>query len=234
MYKNKSIMALIPARGGSKGIKNKNIAELCGKPLIAYTIQAALEAACFDDIIVSTDSEKIAEIARSFEASTPFLRPLELAQDETKGEAVLKHALSYMNAHGRHYDVIVSLQPTSPLRSAKHILEALDFFIDHDLPSLTSISLVSEHPLFMRTIDETGFLTKVISQPSNVRRQDLCPYYTLNGAIYINKPEDIINEYPGNENNYGYIMDYKYSIDINTVDDLKKAEDMLMEFKKKA
>lgn len=214
-------MALIPARGGSKGIKNKNIIKCCGKPLIAYTIQETIKAGCFDDIIVSTDSEKIAEISRDFGASTPFLRPAELAQDKSKGEDVAKHALLYMKAQGIFYDIIVFLQPTSPLRNSKHILEALDLFIDYNLHSLTSVSPISEHPLFMRHMDDSGFLTKLLEQPSNERRQDLTLYYVLNGAIYINNPEDIIHKHILNDNKYGYVMERKYGIDINTIEDLR-------------
>lgn len=232
MYKNKKILALIPARGGSKGIKNKNIIEICGQPLIAYTIQAAIDSACFDEIIVSTDSQQIAEVAQKFGATVPFLRPANLAADNSKSEAVVKHALTFMNSLGKYYDLIVVLQPTSPLRKAKHIIEALDLLVTQDLPSLASISPVTEHPLFMRAIDEKFLLKKILSSPSNIRRQDLPQYYILNGAIYINRPEDVYSEKPANDNLYGYIMDQNSGVDINTLEDIEKVKKILLSKKK--
>jgi CMP-N,N'-diacetyllegionaminic acid synthase len=226
MYKNKSILALIPARGGSKGIPKKNIIDLCGKPLIAYTILAAKDAGCFDDIVVSTDSVEIADVAKEYGVWVPFMRPSQFATDKSTGEDVSRHAIAELSKMGRKYDIIVYLQPTSPLRTATHILEALDMFIDKNLPSLTSVSPVSEHPLFMRTLTNDGMMSKVLNISSNVRRQDLEPYYLLNGAIYINYVDDINNSI-GNDNKYGYIMDTKYGIDINTIDDLDKAKKLL-------
>ena len=219
MYKNKKILALIPARGGSKGIPKKNIVNLCGKPLIAYTILAAKEANCFDNIVVSTDSSEIATVSRNWGAEIPFMRPDEYAADTSTGEDVSRHAVNELKRQGREYDIIVYLQPTSPLRNARHIREALDMFIDRNLPSLASVTQVQEHPLFMRTISKDGLMTKLLDLQSNVRRQDLQKYYILNGAIYINWVFSI-NKCIGNDNKYSYIMENKYSIDINNVNDL--------------
>jgi len=227
MYKSNAILALIPARGGSKSVKKKNIAPLCGKPLLAYTILAAQAAGCFDDIVVSTDDEEIADVAREWGATVPFLRPQELASDEAKGEPVATHALQTLATQGKTYDLLVYLQPTSPLREAEDILGALNFFLDNKLPSLASVSLVTEHPLFMRTLDDSGRFAAVLALKSDVRRQDLPPYYRLNGAIYINHVAEVLTNWRGNDNLFGFVMDPARSLDIDTSEDLLRAEKFL-------
>ncbi len=227
MYKNNRILALIPARGGSKGIKNKNITLLQGKPLISYTINAAIEANCFDSITVSTDSQKIADISKSLGASVPFLRSEELANDTAKSEAVIFHALDEFKKQGKVFDIVVYLQPTSPLRTSEDICNCLDFFIDNNIKSLTSLSEVEEHPLFMRTINNENKVSKVLNTASNIRRQDLAPYYILNGAIYINRTKDITQKTVLNDNEYGYILPQNHCIDIDTQEDLKRVADIL-------
>ncbi|MBR4537058.1 MAG: acylneuraminate cytidylyltransferase family protein [Bacteroidales bacterium] len=221
------VLALIPARGGSKGIPKKNIVDLCGKPLIAWTIEAAKAADVFDAIVVSTDSEEIAKVAKDWGAETPFLRPAEFAADTSSGEGVSRHAVAELHKQGRDFDVIVYLQPTSPLRKPQHISEALDMFLNRNLPSLVSVSPVTEHPLYMRSIAPNGHMTKVLNIPSNVRRQDLQPFYILNGAIYINWVRDIENSV-GSENLFAYIMSIEDSIDINTYEDLNIAKTCLL------
>lgn len=227
MYKNKKILAMIPARGGSKGIKNKNIYPVCGKPLIAYTIEAALQAACFSEVIVSTDSEEIAQVAKSYGASVPFMRPDNLANDTAKGEPVATHAVNCLCDLGQSFDLLVYLQPTSPLRTSDDICSCLDFFIDNNLSSLTTVSEVVEHPLFMRTMGDDGKLTPVLTQRSDIRRQDLLPYYILNGAIYINTIDDVKAGWLGNGNAYGYLLPYPNGLDINTMKDIELAEEIL-------
>ena len=128
MYKNKRILALIPARGGSKGIKDKNIIELCGKPLIAYSIDAAKNSKYIDDILVSTDSEKIAEVAKKYGARVPFLRPYELATDTSTTLDVVLHAIDYVNKEEKKYDTLILLQPTAPLRKTEDIDSAIEKF----------------------------------------------------------------------------------------------------------
>ena len=227
MYRGKRLLALIPARGGSKGIKNKNVAPVCGKPLIAYTIEAALQAACFNDIVVSTDSELIASVALEYGASVPFMRPAHLSSDHAKGEGVVVHALETLAAAHKIYDLLVYLQPTSPLRRSKDILSCLDYFLDNNLPSLASVSPVQEHPLFMRTMDEHGKMQTVLPQRSDVRRQDLPPYYIVNGAIYINYTADVLTGFRGNDNKYGYVFDSTVGFDVNTPADLERVQRLL-------
>ncbi|MFI3272574.1 MAG: acylneuraminate cytidylyltransferase family protein [Pseudomonadota bacterium] len=227
MYKNNRILALIPARSGSKGIPKKNTKMLLDKPLIAYTIHAALDAKCFDDIVVSTDSPEIATIANQYGAATPFLRPEYLSSDTAKAEDTIFHAIKELSAQNLHFDILVYLQPTSPLRDSQDIRNAVDFFIQHNLDSLASISSVEEHPLFMRTMDENHQMQKVLNSPSNVRRQDLQPYYILNGAIYINTVRMLNTDFRANDNTYGYILSAESGLDINTLEDFEKATTLL-------
>lgn len=229
MYKNKRILALIPARGGSKGIKNKNIREVGGKPLIAYSIASALESSCFEDVVISTDSADIAAIAEKYGAQVPFMRPAILAEDISKTEDAIVHAVETLAKNGKHYDILVLLQPTSPLRDSQDILDAVNLFIDRKISSLASVTPVIEHPLFMRTADETGRMKRILDLPSNVRRQDLDPYYIVNGAIYINHIKDITPSWAANDNEYAFVMSKEHSLDINEMSDLKMAERLLSE-----
>ncbi len=223
-YKDHSILALIPARGGSRGIPLKNLAPLAGRPLLAHTVSAALQAGCFADVVVSTDHGDIAAAARAAGAQTPFQRPPELAGDAAKSEPVAVHALQTLAEQGRTYDLLVFLQPTSPWRSAPVIRAGLDFFLDHGLTSLATVSPVAEHPLFMRTMAEDGRMTPLLTVPSDVRRQDLPPVYIVNGALYINRTADILAGRRANDNEYGYVLNRIAGLDINTPEDLAAAQ----------
>lgn len=219
------ILALIPARGGSKGIKNKNIIPLYGRPLIDYTIRAALDAGVFEDIIVSTDSMTIAETAISCGAEVPFMRPSELATDDAKTISAVLHALANLKKMGRNYDIMVLLQPTQPLRTASDIQKAVQIFVQMNLSSLVSITPVDDHPLFIRTMDsQTLRLNRLIPDSSTIRRQDLPVYYRVNGAIYINWIRDITAQTSFNDNIYGFMMDKSHAVDIDDLADLDIAE----------
>lgn len=224
MYKNKRILAIIPARGGSKGIPHKNIIPLSGKSLIVYTIEAALASGRFDDVIVSTDDDQIAYIAMRNGASVPCLRPSYLAEDTSKTVDAVLYTVDYLKKAGKIYDIVVLLQPTSPFRDANDISNAIDLFIDNDLESLVSVSPVSEHPLLIRKMDINMKLNKLINCDSSVRRQDFPPYYIINGAIYINYVDDINSNTSFNDNLSGYLMDSEHSIDIDDSLDLLIAE----------
>ncbi|HBF76227.1 MAG TPA: acylneuraminate cytidylyltransferase family protein, partial [Clostridiaceae bacterium] len=184
MYKKKKILALIPARGGSKQIINKNIKLLCGKPLISYTIEAALASDYIDDVVISTDSDLIAEISLKYGGQVPFMRPKELAGDESKTIDVAIHAINALIKMGRNYDYLVLLQPTSPLRTKDDIDSAIKIIIDGDISSLVSVREVKENPALMRTI-ENNKLKNIMDFNGSLRRQDLPKYYIFNGAIYI-------------------------------------------------
>ena len=224
MYKNKKIIAIIPARSGSKGLKDKNIKILNGKPLIAYTIDAAIESAVFDRIIVSTDSEVYAEISREYGAEVPFLRSVENSDDKADSWVVVREVLSNLN---EKFDIVVLLQPTSPLRTKNDIKCALDLFFAKDADSVFSVC-ETDHPMFWcNTINDNlsakGFIKKEFLKP----RQQLPKTYTINGAIYIVKIDllDKMNLY--SDKGYIYIMDKVKSIDIDSEIDFELAKIIL-------
>lgn len=228
MYKGKKILAVIPARGGSKGIPRKNIVLINGKPLIQYTIDEARKSQYIDSIIVSTDDKEIAKTSYELGAEVPFLRPRELAEDSTKTIDVLIDIIQKLK---QQYDYLLLLQPTSPLRRVFHIDGAIQKIIDTGQLSLVSICKVKEHPVLMRTITKDGQLKKLINTNSTVRRQDFSDYYIVNGAIYINKLDDnFTNQTSLNDNILPYIMEQKYSLDIDEPQDLKKLKLVIQEF----
>ena len=230
MYKNQRILAIIPARGGSKGIPNKNIISLCGKPLIAYSILAAKASRYIDDIIVSTDSEQIADIAAEYGASVPFLRPAALASDTSKTIDCMVYTIDELEKQGQHYDCVVLLQPTQPIRKEDSIDQAIAMILDSTEDSLVSVTTVSEHPILMRTITKEGTLKSLLPMSSTVRRQDFPDIYRVNGSIYINRINDSFNSSTSlNDNLLPFFMEEKYSIDIDSYEDLKKAETFLQQ-----
>lgn len=228
MYKGKRFLAIIPARGGSKGIPRKNIKNINGKPLIQYTIDEAKGSKYLDKIIVSTDDEEIAEVALHCGAEVPFLRPKELAQDGSKTIDTLIHVLKELNSMMDNYNYLVLLQPTQPMRKSWHIDEAIESIIEKDEESLVSVSLVNENPILTRTINKYGTLEKILNINSTVRRQDFPKYYKVNGAIYINKIDSNFNENTSlNDNKLAYVMDKAYDVDIDEEIDIEMFELML-------
>ncbi len=228
MYKEKKILAVIPARGGSKGIPRKNIVPINGKPLIQYSIDEARKSKYIDSLIVSTDDKEIAEISCQLGAEVPFLRPQNLAGDTAKTIDVLVDVVQKLK---QQYDYLLLLQPTSPLRRTFHIDEAIQKIIDDGRPSLVSVCKVKEHPVLMRTITKNGQLKNLLDTNSTVRRQDFPEYYIVNGAIYINKLDDnFTNQTSLNDNILPYIMEQKYSLDIDEPQDLEKVKLFINEF----
>ncbi len=223
MIENKKILALIPARSGSKGIKDKNIKKLNGKPLLAYTIEAAKKSNVCDDIIVSTDSEKIAEIAKLYGASVPFLRSKKNSDDESKTIDAVVEVVEQLKRLDKFYDVLILLQPTSPLRSSNDIVNCLNVFLEYNMKGIVSICEATEHPILFRELKE-GRLSKYNNTNSTVRRQEFEKLYRVNGAIYINLLSDINKDLSFNDNENGYIMSIDSSIDIDTELDFEFAE----------
>ncbi|MFJ7952307.1 cytidylyltransferase domain-containing protein [Lysinibacillus sp. NPDC096418] len=222
MYKYNKILAVIPARGGSKGIARKNIVHIHDKPLIQYTIDAAKDAKYIDKIVVSTDDEEIANISKQCGAEVPFLRPKHLATDTAKTIEVLIHTVEKLNEVGEFYDYLVLLQPTQPIRTSDIIDEAIQTIVDRNEEGLVSISEVSEHPVLIRTMNESGKLQNILNINSTLRRQEFPKYYKVNGSIYINKINDNFTVNTSlNDNNLGFIMDKKYDIDIDEEIDLE-------------
>jgi len=230
---DKKILAIIPARAGSKRLPGKNSKVLCGKPLVQWTIEAALKCSSISKVIVSTDCENIAEIAKKCGVPVPFLRPKEIAGDTATAIDVVKHTVSYLNKQAENYDYIVWLQPTSPLRSSDNIIEALNVVESKNAAGVISVCECDHSPLWSNTLDEEGsmknFLTSFLKK--NPRSQALPTYYRLNGAIYIAKVEDLLNE--GTfflENDlFSYVMSRESSVDIDHHLDFKLAEFLLAE-----
>ena len=175
-----SILGLIPARGGSKGIPRKNIKLIAGKPLIAWTIEAALHCGALAAVVVSTDDEEIAEVARRHGADVPFMRPAELAQDDTPGVDPVLHALEMLPDH----DTVVLLQPTSPLRTTADIDACIEQARRLRSPCMVSVSEPQQHPYWMYRLDADQRLRTLLDVPHVTRRQDLPPVYAANGALY--------------------------------------------------
>lgn len=229
MYKKQKFLAIIPARSGSKGIKNKNIKLLNNKPLMSYTIEAAKESEVFDDIIVSTDSEEYKIIAQQYGAKVPFLRDISLSGDFSKTEDVIVDTIINLEKIGKKYDYFVLLQPTSPLRNFKHIKEAIDLMLDEKLNSVISVCEV-DHPLqICNTLKENKSMYNFISKKNDTLRQEMQNNYRINGAIYIMN----VNEYLKSRNFYGekskaYIMEKKYSVDIDDEIDFLLAEAIML------
>lgn len=221
MFEKNKILAFIPARGGSKGIKDKNIFPVCNKPLIAYTIEAALDCNYIDDVIVSTDSEKIAEVAKNFGAEVPFLRPSELASDTSKTLDAILYTLSELEKIGKIFDDLILLQPTSPLRTAEDINKALEKYFKFGRKSLVSLSEVNDSPILMRKIISEDKMEKLLDVNSTIRRQDMQKFYRVNGAIYINKISEIDCQTSFNDNEIPFVMSQENSVDVDEYQDLE-------------
>lgn len=215
------IVAVIPARGGSKGIKRKNLALLAGHPLVFYSIHAALNAEKIDEVYISTEDEEIAMVSKHLGAEV-ILRPMELAQDTTPTEPVLEHTVEVLEKDGPRVDVVVLLQATSPLRAAEHIDEAIDVFTRHEADSLLS---VCRNHFFLWEKRNDLYESMNYDYKARPRRQDM-EQFRENGAIYVTKRDILMKEH----NRLGgkieiYEMSESVSIDIDSSDDLRKAED---------
>ena len=229
MYNNNKIIGIIPARGGSKGIRKKNIVDLAGKPLIAYTIEQAKGSKYIDKIIVTTDDEKIAEISRSLGAEVPFSRPKALATDEAKGIDVVLHAITWFDSNEESFDIVMMLQPTSPLRLSEDIDKAIEVLFLKNAMAIVSVCKSEHHPLWSNTLPEDSNMKNFINpEYMNKNRQELPVFYRLNGAIYLsfcNYIKDRKSFY--GENTFAYIMPDERSIDIDNMLDFKLAELLL-------
>ena len=232
MYKNKRILGIIPARGGSKGIPHKNIMKICDKPLIAYSIEAAKESKYIDYILVSTDDTCIKEVSLRYGAKVPFLRPDEISTDRAKSIDVVLHGIDYLKEHNENFHYVILLQPTSPLRTSDDIDTAIESVIEANKDSLISVCECSENPILMRTIENEKLKPVLEFNGDNLRRQELPTFYVFNGAIYINKVDMLQNKKEFvDENTIPFIMDIKRSIDIDNIIDAKIAEMILKENK---
>jgi len=222
LYKNQRFLAIIPARGGSKGIPRKNVVEVEGKPLIAYTIETAIASRYLDRVVVSTDDVEIAEVSKQYGAEVPFLRPAHLATDEAKTIDTIMDTLERISGT---YDYVVLLQPTQPLRTTQQIDDAIQQVVEKNQSSLVSVEEVTDHPILYRTMTKEGELLPLLNQNSTVRRQDFESYYKVNGLIYINKVDELGHDTSLNDNKYSFLT--KQTIDIDTLSDVKEFSDLL-------
>jgi CMP-N,N'-diacetyllegionaminic acid synthase len=223
------VVGLITARGGSKGIPGKNIKAMAGKPMIAWTIEAARGSGRLSRVIVSTDDEEIARVARNWGAEVPFLRPMELAEDTSPHLAVIDHALEWFNCHGMDPEFLCLLQPTSPLRTAADISSAIDLAISKEVNSVIGVTSPRHHPLLTMRLLKDGTLVNFIpTQAEYRRRQDFPPAYVINGAIYVNRCDSIRAQRtmfpPGS---LAYVMPPERSIDVDTPFEFFLAEQIL-------
>jgi len=227
---NKRIVAIITARGGSKGLPRKNVLDLNGKPLIAHTIDAAKESQVFDKIVVTTDDKEIKEVSLSFGAEV-IDRPAELATDMASSLDVLVHALSTLSTE--EFTHFVLLQPTSPLRNGEHIREAMEMYSTSNAKSLVSVTEV-EHTPYKLLLEKEGEIVPLFSEEYlTMPRQKLPTTYRINGAIYISKVFDFLQSSNLFEKPLDiYKMDSDSSIDIDTYMDIEQIQVSLNKNKK--
>lgn len=227
------ILGLITARGGSKGIPRKNIILLGGKPLISYTLEAARQSKFLSRCIVSTDSQEIIEICRKLGADIPFVRPTELAQDDTPTLPVVLHTLDMLQ---ESYDAVMLLQPTNPLRTAEDIDQAIQLLIsDPDADSVISVVKVGDnHPARMKQVIDGVLIDPPFAEEvEGQRRQDLPEFYLRDGAIYLTRTKVIYGQHSfKGRRSLAYIMPEERSVNVDGYLDLLLAEAILRERKK--
>ena len=217
-------IAIIPARSGSKGLKDKNIKDLCGRPLLSYSIEAAKGSKVFDEIMVSTDSERYAAIAKEYGASVPFLRSSATSSDTASSWDTVLEVLENYGKTGRAFDNVCLLQPTSPLRTAEDIKQAYALFQTAET-AVISVCEVDHSPLWCNTLPDDLSLDGFI-KPSNFKqRQKIDKYYRLNGAVYFVKVSALYeSQFLYRQGSYAYVMDKRRSIDIDDEFDFRMAE----------
>lgn len=226
-----NVLAIIPARGGSKGIKRKNLIPFNGKPLVAHSICHAIESRLVNRVIVSTDDEEIREVSLRYGAEAPFLRPAELAGDQVLDLPVFEHALDYLaKTEGYRPDLVVHLRPTAPHRLTAWIDEAVQLLADHpEADSVRSVSEPDKHPYRMFTIAADGFLDPIMKHqhpvPYLLRRQDLPPVYYYNCVIDVTRPATIFGKRSmTGDRILPYVMNPDEVIDIDSMRDLRIAQ----------
>jgi CMP-N-acetylneuraminic acid synthetase len=219
MIGHKKILAIIPARGGSKRLPRKNILNLAGSPLIFWTIKSALGSKYIDRVIVSTNDNEIAAISKKYGADVPFIRPNNLATDESTSIDVVLHSVDYFKKIGKQYDYIILLQPTSPLRTNKNIDDSIELLQDSNSDAVISVCKAEHSPLWCNKIAKDGNISNFIDKSIlNKRSQDIDEYYRLNGAIYLCSVERLQKEktFFLKDNCVAYKMKQEQSIDIDS------------------
>ena len=229
MINNKSILAIIPARKGSKRLVGKNMLDLKEKPLIAWTIEEALKSKYIDNIIISSDDENIINFSKQYkEINVPFIRPKELSTDKANSLDLVLHALNFYRSNYKNFDYVMLLQPTSPLRKSKDIDYSIEE-LSKDVKSVVSVCETEHSPLWSNILPDNKSMKNFLSKEiQNLRSQDLPKYYRLNGAIYISEVEYLVKErgFLGDQTK-AYIMPTERSIDIDTKIDLELCKILL-------
>ena len=222
MINKQKVLGIIPARGGSKGLPRKNILPFANKPLIVHSINQANKSKYIDKLILSSEDQKIIDICKSYKIDIPFIRPKSLSQDETSGLDVVFHAVENMQG----YDIVVLLQPTSPLRTFKDIDKCIEKLINRDVNACVSVVETSKSPYWMFELNEhENFIPVVKNTPLVSIRQNLPRTFGINGAVYVakidwfEKTKEFINE-----ETIAYIMPKQRSVDIDTKEDFLFAE----------
>jgi N-acylneuraminate cytidylyltransferase len=227
MINGQSVLAIIPARGGSKGVPRKNIREVAGKPLIAWTIAEAKKSKYIDRLILSSEDKEIIQVALEYGCEVPFVRPSELAQDDTPGIAPVLHAIVNLP---EKYEYVVLLQPTSPLRSVADIDECIAKCALADSNACVTVTQAEQSPYWMYSVSHEGSVVPIVKNDGYLRRQDLPTAYVLNGAVYVARTDWLkrAKQFVAAETK-AVIMPAERSLDIDTEDDLKTLSLMLGE-----
>lgn len=231
----KAVLGIIPAREGSRGIPEKNIRLLAGRPLLEYTVKAAFSSGVIDRLILSTDSEKIASLGRRLGVEVPFLRPKELAQDETPMLPVLQHAVSFLEERGWFSEIVVLLQPTAPLRKPQHIRDALSLLRSTHCDSVVSVTEIPLHfsPDYVMKIVDGKLLNFLPEGKQLTRRQEARPAYSRDGTVYAVRRDVLMDRYTL----YGtdcrpLLIPREESITLDTWEDWERAERRLIKMEK--
>lgn len=222
-------LAIIPARSGSKGLPDKNIKPLCGKPLIAYSIEAALMSGRFDTIHVSTDSMRYAEISAAYGADIPFLRSEEASSDQATSDSMIREVLNGYQKRGKQFDTLCLLQPTSPLRLSTDVDHAYELYRQKQAAAVVAVCKAEHSPLWCNTLPENLSLQDFLHRDTNGQpRQMLSQFYRINGAIYVAQVEKYLEtgSFYGPDS-YAYLMPKERSVDIDDLVDFLLAEAIL-------
>jgi|CXWL01.1.fsa_nt_gi CMP-N-acetylneuraminic acid synthetase len=225
-----TVLGLITARGGSKGVPRKNVRTVARKPLIAWTIESARQSRRLDRIVVSTDDDEIASVSRQFGAVVPFMRPPELARDDSPHIDVVLHALRWLAQEEKYEpEYVLLLQPTSPLRTAEDIDGMIDLALERRAEAVVSVSPACDHPYLAKRVDSEGVIAPFMECPlAYARRQDLPPAYALNGALYLQQCAGLLKRqsFEGCRT-IAYIMPRQRSLEVDTEADLIEVERIL-------
>lgn len=222
---DKNLLVVIPARGGSKKLPGKNIKNLCGKPLIAYSIDVARAFTFDENICISTDDQKIIDVVENYGLHVPFIRPLELATDMAATNDVLLHAVDFYEKKGLHFDKLLLLQPTSPLRKVKEVKEAIELYHD-DIDMVVSVT-ESHAPAVLCNENEDGFINLIYNKKA-CGRQEVQTLYEFNGAIYVINIQALKDKGLGGfTKRIKYVMPKESSVDVDDIYDFKLVESLL-------